>query len=145
MIELLNILRADARNKSLKKLLRNCSFHFTLMILYRSFSFQCQRIISTTIRRNNSSFLTPEPTRSYTSFAIGPDAKMSSLYNQSVPVMIKFLHNVSKILDKTVAYAEEKGLKHDEILTFRLREDMKPSVNFCWVTLCCFTLISFLR
>jgi uncharacterized protein len=55
---------------------------------------------------------------------------MSSLYKQSIPVMIKYLHNVSKILDKTVAYADEKGLKHDEILAFRLREDMRPSVDF---------------
>ena len=55
---------------------------------------------------------------------------MSSLYKQSIPVMIKYLHNVSKILDNTVAYADGKGLKHDEILAFRLREDMRPSVDF---------------
>jgi hypothetical protein len=101
------------------------------MILYSSISFQFQRrIISKALRCSNPYFLTPEPTRSYASFAIRLDAKMSSLYNQSIPVMIKYLHNVSKILDKTVAYADEKGLKHDEILAFRLREDMRPSVDF---------------
>lgn len=39
--------------------------------------------------------------------------------------MIKYLNNLSKILDKAVAYADEKGMKHDEILAFRLREDMR--------------------
>ena len=51
---------------------------------------------------------------------------MSSLYDQSIPVMIKYLTNASKILDKTVAYADEKGMKHEDILTFRLRDDMRP-------------------
>ena len=51
---------------------------------------------------------------------------MSSLYDQSIPVMIKYLTNASKILEKTVAYADEKGMKHEDILTFRLRDDMRP-------------------
>jgi hypothetical protein len=51
---------------------------------------------------------------------------MASLYDQSIPVMIKYLNNMSKILDKTVAYADEKGLKHDKILALRLRDDMRP-------------------
>jgi hypothetical protein len=101
------------------------------MILYRSISFQFQRrIISTTFRCNIPYFATSNRTRTYTSFPVPLNPKMSSLYNQSIPVMIKYLHNVSKILDKTVAYADEKGLKHDEILAFRLREDMRPSVDF---------------
>jgi hypothetical protein len=99
------------------------------MILYSNISFQFQRrIISTTLRCNSPYFVISKPTRTYTSASIQLDAKMSSLYNQSIPVMIKYLHNISKILDKTVAYADEKGLKHDEILSFRLREDMRPSV-----------------
>ncbi|KAH8646014.1 hypothetical protein BGZ60DRAFT_438350 [Tricladium varicosporioides] len=51
---------------------------------------------------------------------------MSSLYDQSIPVMIKYLGNISKILDKTVAWADENSKKHEEILTFRLRDDMRP-------------------
>ena len=51
---------------------------------------------------------------------------MSSLYDQSIPIFIKYFNSASKILDKAVAYADEKGIKHDEILTFRLRDDMRP-------------------
>ena len=51
---------------------------------------------------------------------------MTSLYKQSVPVFIKSLHNLSAILNKTVAYADGKGIKHEELLTFRLRDDMRP-------------------
>jgi hypothetical protein len=51
---------------------------------------------------------------------------MSSLYDQSIPIMIKYLNNMSKILDKTVAYADEIGLKQVEILALRLRDDMSP-------------------
>jgi hypothetical protein len=51
---------------------------------------------------------------------------MSSLYDQSIPVMIKYLTNASKMLDKAVAYADEKGIPHEDILTFRLRDDMRP-------------------
>lgn len=40
--------------------------------------------------------------------------------------MIKQLNSMSKILNKTVAYADENGLKPDEVLAFRLREDMRP-------------------
>ncbi|KAN0119516.1 hypothetical protein V8E51_001724 [Hyaloscypha variabilis] len=51
---------------------------------------------------------------------------MSSLYDQSIPVMIKYLTNASKMLDKAIAYADEKGIPHEDILTFRLRDDMRP-------------------
>ena len=51
---------------------------------------------------------------------------MSSLYDQSIPVMIKYLNNAYKMLDKAVAYADEKGIPHEDILTFRLRDDMRP-------------------
>ncbi|OBT72339.1 hypothetical protein VF21_09450 [Pseudogymnoascus sp. 05NY08] len=51
---------------------------------------------------------------------------MASLYDQSIPVLIKFLNNLSAILDKSVAYADEKGISHEELLTTRLRDDMRP-------------------
>jgi hypothetical protein len=44
--------------------------------------------------------------------------------------MIKYLHNASKMLDKAVAYADEKGIPHEDILTFRLRDDMRPYFPF---------------
>ncbi|EHK96117.1 hypothetical protein M7I_8203 [Glarea lozoyensis 74030] len=51
---------------------------------------------------------------------------MTSLYDQSVPMMIKYLNNASKILDKTVTFAKDNDKNLDEILTFRLRDDMRP-------------------
>lgn len=51
---------------------------------------------------------------------------MASLYQQSIPVMLKYLNNVSKILDKTVVYADKNGIEHKEILNVKLRDDMKP-------------------
>ncbi|OBT43234.1 hypothetical protein VE00_06414 [Pseudogymnoascus sp. WSF 3629] len=51
---------------------------------------------------------------------------MTSLYDQSIPVLIKYFNNLSAILDKTIAYADEKGISHEELLTARLRDDMRP-------------------
>jgi hypothetical protein len=51
---------------------------------------------------------------------------MTSLYDQSIPVLIKYLNNVSVVLDKSIAYADEKGIAHEELLTARLRDDMRP-------------------
>jgi hypothetical protein len=30
------------------------------------------------------------------------------------------------MLDKAAAYTDEKGMKHEDILTVRLRDDMRP-------------------
>lgn len=54
---------------------------------------------------------------------------MTSLYHQSVPVLIKYLHALSGLLQKAEKFAEEKGKTHDEILEFRLIEDMRGYVN----------------
>lgn len=51
--------------------------------------------------------------------------KMTSLYLQSVPVTIKYLRNFSALLDKGRAFADEKGMKHEEMLKFRLISDMQ--------------------
>ena len=51
---------------------------------------------------------------------------MSSLYDQYIPVTIKYLNNASKLLDKTEKFAKENNKNIDEILAFRLRDDMKP-------------------
>jgi len=40
--------------------------------------------------------------------------------------MIKYLNNCSKILDKTIKWADENGKKNEDMLTFRLRDDMLP-------------------
>ena len=50
---------------------------------------------------------------------------MSGLYVQTVPVFIKFLKNLSKILDKGAAYATDKSIPHDEMANLRLVDDMK--------------------
>lgn len=51
---------------------------------------------------------------------------MGSLYDQSIPVLIKYFNNLSLILDKSTAYADEKGIAHEELLNARLRDDMLP-------------------
>lgn len=51
---------------------------------------------------------------------------MTSLYNQSIPPMIKSLRNLSGILTTAVKYAEEKGIPHEKLLSYRLIEDMRP-------------------
>ncbi|KAF5007288.1 hypothetical protein FDECE_6377 [Fusarium decemcellulare] len=50
---------------------------------------------------------------------------MASLYQQSVPVLIKYLKNLSHILQKGAKFCEEKSLKHEEFLTYRLISDMR--------------------
>jgi hypothetical protein len=54
-----------------------------------------------------------------------PAAKMTSLYKQSIPVLIKYLKGLSGLLQKAEKFANEKGMKHDEMLTFRLISDMR--------------------
>lgn len=48
-----------------------------------------------------------------------------TLYAQTVPVMIKYLKNLSGILAKGEKFCDEKGIPHEEMLSFRLIEDMK--------------------
>jgi len=40
--------------------------------------------------------------------------------------MIKSFRAMSAILTKAVTFADEKGMPHEELLTFRLAPDMKP-------------------
>ena len=54
---------------------------------------------------------------------------MASLYKQSIPVCIKYLENLSGLLEKGVKFADEKGMKYDEMLNFRLAPDMRGSVS----------------
>lgn len=53
---------------------------------------------------------------------------MTSLYKQSIPLYIKYLNNLSGLLQKGATFADEKALKHEEILTYRLIPDMRESV-----------------
>lgn len=53
---------------------------------------------------------------------------MTSLYKQSVPVFIKYLENFAAFLDKGKAFADEKSIKHEEIISFRLAADMRGQV-----------------
>ncbi len=88
------------------------------------------RILNTKLR--HSTFHTSiyfQRARNSTSYPLKSHA-MSSIYDQSIPVMIKYLTNASKLLDRAVAYADEKGIPHEDILTFRLRDDMRPYTSF---------------
>jgi hypothetical protein len=49
-----------------------------------------------------------------------------SLYEASIPVFVRGLRNLSAILDKGRAFADEKGIPHSELLEARLIEDMAP-------------------
>ena len=49
-----------------------------------------------------------------------------SLYEISVPPFIRGLNNLSAILKKGEAYADEKGIPHEELLQAKLFEDMFP-------------------
>lgn len=49
-----------------------------------------------------------------------------SLYDVSVPPMIRMLENLSKILDKAVAQAKDKNIALSSLLEARLAPDMHP-------------------
>lgn len=49
-----------------------------------------------------------------------------SLYDVSVPVFIRTLGSMSAFLEKGRAFAEEKGMPHQELLEARLFPDMAP-------------------
>ena len=49
-----------------------------------------------------------------------------SLYDISVPAFIRGFGNLSAILKKAEAFADEKGIAHTELLQARLYEDMLP-------------------
>ncbi|KAK2735505.1 helix-turn-helix- domain containing protein type [Colletotrichum kahawae] len=52
---------------------------------------------------------------------------MVSLYNASIPMMIKYLGNLKLILTKAEKHCVDKGLDPQEIIKFRLIEDMRRS------------------
>jgi hypothetical protein len=49
----------------------------------------------------------------------------NSLYNQTVPVSVKYLENLSHILDKAESFCKENGRNPDDIIQLRLIEDMR--------------------
>ncbi|HEY3777855.1 MAG TPA: DUF1993 domain-containing protein [Rhizomicrobium sp.] len=49
-----------------------------------------------------------------------------SIYDASIPPMIRMLENLSNILDKAVKQAGERGLALSELLEARLAPDMHP-------------------
>jgi hypothetical protein len=49
-----------------------------------------------------------------------------SLYDASIPVFIRGFANLSAILEKGRAYADENGIAHAELLEARLYPDMSP-------------------
>jgi hypothetical protein len=49
-----------------------------------------------------------------------------SLYESSIPIFSRAFANLSAILDKGRAFADEKGIPHGELLDARLIADMAP-------------------
>ena len=52
-----------------------------------------------------------------------------TMHQISIPVFIRALNNLSTLLDKAVAHAEENKLDPDTLLTARLFEDMYPLIG----------------
>ncbi|EXF77821.1 hypothetical protein CFIO01_07271 [Colletotrichum fioriniae PJ7] len=52
---------------------------------------------------------------------------MVSLYNASIPMMLKYLGNLKVILTKAEQHCIAKGLNQEEMIKFRLIEDMRSS------------------
>lgn len=50
----------------------------------------------------------------------------TSLYNQTIPIFVKHLKNLSGVLTKAVQHADEKGISHEAIIQHRLFPDMRP-------------------
>ncbi|KAJ7154203.1 hypothetical protein C8R46DRAFT_1119012 [Mycena filopes] len=55
-----------------------------------------------------------------------PNATMISLYRASIPSMIKSLGNLRGILTKAEEHCTTKGTSPEELIQFRLIEDMRP-------------------
>lgn len=49
-----------------------------------------------------------------------------SLYQASVPMMIKGLRNLHLILTKAEDYAKSKPVPEQDLINYRLIEDMRP-------------------
>ena len=54
---------------------------------------------------------------------------MTNLYDATVPVLSKFLHNLERWLDKAAAYAEQKKFDPERFLTSRLAIDQYDLVR----------------
>lgn len=55
--------------------------------------------------------------------------KMTTLYQQSVPVLVKYLKNLSFMLQKGAKFCDDKEIKHEDLLTYRLISDMRGYVT----------------
>lgn len=49
----------------------------------------------------------------------------TSLYNQSVPVLIRYLTNLSGLLTKATQHCEAKGVAPEDLISSKLADDMK--------------------
>jgi hypothetical protein len=50
---------------------------------------------------------------------------MTTLYQQSIPVLVKYLKNLSFMLQKGAKFCDDKEMKHEDLLTYRLISDMR--------------------
>jgi hypothetical protein len=52
-----------------------------------------------------------------------------SLFDVSVPVFLRGFANLTEILKKAEAFADEKGISHEDLLNARLIDDMYPLIG----------------
>src|SRR5687768_4074677 len=64
--------------------------------------------------------------RSCRSLCIEEKAMSLSLYEITIPVFVRTLGNMAKLLEKGCAFADEKGMAHAALLDARLYADMAP-------------------
>lgn len=48
-----------------------------------------------------------------------------SLYQQTIPVLLKYFETLNKLLDKGAKYCDENGIPQDDMLGWKLYDDMK--------------------
>ncbi|ETS84540.1 hypothetical protein PFICI_02565 [Pestalotiopsis fici W106-1] len=68
---------------------------------------------------------------------------MTSLSKQSIPIFTKYLHNLSAIVRKAETFANEKSIKHEEVINYRLISDMRGLAY--QVQSCCNTVAFFVE
>ena len=49
-----------------------------------------------------------------------------TLYDQSIPTLLRYLGVMDHIMNKAEAWCKEKGVKEEELLEARLIDDMRP-------------------
>lgn len=73
---------------------------------------------STAIHRENYTQISTAP-------KLTKSLKMASLYQQTIPVFIKYLKAMDGLLVKGEKYADENEVAHDDMINYRIVPDMR--------------------